>query len=763
MPFDRFFIGPINSGLQTDVRPFYIPEDAFTKLKNSYVFRGRVKKRFGSFLMGAPQSQLTSRLRINLGNNTNAAMNLPANTTAHTPQLAIGQMFSLGTDVFIVYQLGMNVATLTTSSTVTASIDSTATPNTVTFTAGAASPVFWYPSLPVMGITQYLTGDVNDHPTIAFDTEFAYQWNSGWARLGTAVWKGSNSNYFYSSNWQSVTGTQLLFTTNFNFTTGAGTPAATDDPIQYWNGTTWTALSGNGGANGIYFNPGAGGVRVNGPFVQTALIVLAFKNRLILLNTAENNGGTTTQFPQRCRFSLNGDPTALNAWYEPNTFDAAGNTAGGAGFIDAYTEEKIIAAEFIKDRLIVYFERSTWELAYTGSEVLPFVWQKINTELGAMSTFSSIPFDKEVLGIGQTGIHSCSGANVLRIDNKIPSFVFDTISNLSVNAARIAGIRDYFQEMVYWTFVNTDYNSTNQNFGTNILVYNYKNNSWAVNDDCITTFGYFEQATDTTWASSDPEIWANWNDTWESNAVEANKRQILAGTPEGFTLVIDENESRNAPSMQITNINFATGAITVINHNFYDGDYALFENIVGDANAMSLNGQIFIVFVIDANTISVINGSVTWPATGTYKGGGTLARVSRVEIQSKWFNPYLNQDRNFYLHKIDFGVDRTNAGEIEIDYYASTATLSMVTEAEATGSILGTSILETSPYAATFAPLEQYQQILWHPVYLQVSAQIIQLDINLNPRQMLNPNIALADFVLHGLILYTSPSATRLQ
>ena len=58
-----------------------------------------------------------------------------------------------------------------------------------------------------------------------------------------------------------------------------------------------------------------------------------------------------------------------------------GNIADGGGYIDASTEEQIVSAEFIKDRLIVYFERSTWELAYTGNEVLPFVWQKINTEL----------------------------------------------------------------------------------------------------------------------------------------------------------------------------------------------------------------------------------------------------------------------------------------------------------------------------------------------------------------------------------------------
>ena len=45
---DRFFIAPYdqNSGLQTNVKPWLIPDEAFSELNNAYVFRGRVRKRF---------------------------------------------------------------------------------------------------------------------------------------------------------------------------------------------------------------------------------------------------------------------------------------------------------------------------------------------------------------------------------------------------------------------------------------------------------------------------------------------------------------------------------------------------------------------------------------------------------------------------------------------------------------------------------------------------------------------------------------------
>ena len=69
MAIDRFFIAPYdkNSGLQNDVRPWLIPDQAFSRLNNVYVWRGRVRKRFGSRWLGNTQQE--TRLRITLANN----------------------------------------------------------------------------------------------------------------------------------------------------------------------------------------------------------------------------------------------------------------------------------------------------------------------------------------------------------------------------------------------------------------------------------------------------------------------------------------------------------------------------------------------------------------------------------------------------------------------------------------------------------------------------------------------------------------------
>lgn len=799
MPMDRFLIAPINTGLQTDLRPWQIMDDAFTELQNAYVFRGRVRKRFGTILMGTTGNPLNSRLRASLAAGgagigitdatappmPNAAGNVRTILGDATLPLAVGQLFSIGTAVYTVISSTPGPQPmLATQGTATFDISNG---NYSFVGAPPLTTIFFYTAEPVMGIDQYEIGAINNHPTYAFDQRYAYLFSGGaWNRSGTAVWHGSNLNYFWATNWQGIAGAPIFFVTNFNFTLGAGTPAATDDPIWTLDRSTgadvWTPRSG---VNAFFFLPAGGAIQA-GPFVQTARIIVPFKNRLVLLNTVENNNsgynpvgpvysGTSTQYVNRARYSFNGSPFARNAWYEPNQTDSSGgvvnnnNIAAGAGFIDATTEEAIISAEFIKDRLIVYFERSTWELAYTGNEILPFVWQQLNTELGSQSTFSTVPFDKEVLTIGNTGVHACNGSNVVRIDEKIPDEIFEFETDNSA-PARTFGIRDYLNELVYWSYVGVTEPITSV-FPNQILVYNYRNASWSINDDCFTAFGYFEQQEDITWASSAPTTWEQFNGSWISGVLQANQRQILGGTPEGFVLRINAEQSRNAPSMQITNMS-QSGPIltlTIINHTLsaspsfeaFDQDYIIIENIIGDATtATALNGHIYQVdSVVNANTITINLGIVV---IGTYTGGGTAARVSNIQITTKQFNPYDKNDRNVYIEKVNFLVMKTVSGEITVDYNPSSASdLSMIADAQATGSLIGTSVLETSPYA--LYPLEADQDRLSHPVYFQSDGTCIQLFLYMTPAQMTNYNIATSDFELEGMILYAQPTTSRME
>lgn len=732
MPMDRFIVAPFanDSGLQTDVKPWLISDNAFALLQNAYVFRGRVRKRFGSRLLHGDTVQvglesLQSRLRVLID-----TTDVSGNTSGTVPGaiFAIGQMFSIGTALFTVYQIGTPGNMLRTDGIVAVATYNTTTGAYVINGAPALTDVYFYPAEPVMGLINYEVAEINDEPIFAFDTQFAYQFTSlGWERLATgdSEWTGSNSQFFWGANYRgALASSTLLFVTNFN--------ENEPDFMRYWDGTTWTS-----------FNPA---ISSGGTTVETCRIIIPFQNRLILLNTVEDG----LSYKNRARFSMIGDPLAPTAFYETPDPDGYG------GFVDnASTQEAIITAQIIKNRLIVFFESSTWEFVYTGNQVDPFRWQEINSELGAESTFSGVAFDKFLIGVGNVGIVQCNGSNVERIDNKIPQEVWE-IHNDNGGVERVFGIRDYFTEMVYWTFPSAEVFTV---FPTRVLVYNYITGTWAINDDSITAFGYYQQQSGETW-SSITTTWEENEETWNSGSLDAKFRNVIAGNQEGFVFIVDEEEGRNAPSLQISNMTVSAPNVTIIavNHNLVAGDFVYIEDAQG---IVGLNGQIF---KVDTGTETNPNQITIQPLlipTGVYTGGGTLARVSNVQISSKEYNPYVKEGSNIAVQRIDFGVDRTDSGQVTVDYFASSSTVSLVQTGLATGALLGTSILETSPFA--LYPLEATQDRLWHPIYVQASGECIQFKIYMSDAQMMDPDIAFEDFQLNGFIIHANRTSPRLQ
>lgn len=750
MAYDRFLIAPYSEGLVTALEPWLIPDESFAVLYNAYVWRGRVRKRFGGKLMGTGATSsltapLLSRFRVNLGNTSGAGAIAGIITHITTP----GSQFSVGDTIFTIWNPagGVHQMLRTDGSAAAATFNLTTGAFNITG-ADIATAAYFYPGLPVMGLCNYEKGAINNHVSIGFDTQYVYEFTTAWNRIGVAEnvsFEGNDSQFFWTTNWNGITDNQTaLFVTNFNAT--VGTPAVTDDPMWTYNidrVPQW-----------LQFAPPVTAAPNVVVTIVSARIIIPFKDRLILLNTIEQTPGipdpTNAAFVNRCRYSHNGSPFAANAFIQVNNtgFD-------GGGFIDAATEEAIISAEFIKDRLIVYFERSTWELAYTGNQVLPFTWQKINTELGAESTFSVVPFDKAVLGIGNTGVHACNGSNVERIDIKIPNQIFQ-IANKNEGVSRVAGIRDYYVEMVYWTFPNLTEN-VNAHFPNTVLIYNYQSNCWAFNDDCITMFGNFEQQLDEVWEDENVQ-WQENNSTWSSGVQQSQFRQVIAGNQQGYVFIVAPDTPFNAPVMSITNIVPAGFLLnlTIINHTLTLGDFIYIADAQG---VVDLNDAIYqIQGVPDPDTVQI-----TTPATfaGAYIGGGNVTRVSRINIMTKQFNPYVDKGRDVYVAKIDFGVLATANGEITIDYFPSATQLSMIQNGQATGTLLGTSVLETFPYPTV--TLEADSDRLWHPVYFQSEGECIQLNLYLSDAEMLVPDIAFSDFWLEGMVLHTMATTSRLQ
>jgi hypothetical protein len=725
-------IAPLDKGLETNVKPWLIADEAYSQLINAYSFRGRIRKRFGSTLLSG-SNPLLSQLRIALSGGEGIGMTDGSGNAAGTVPGSIfqrGQLFSIGTFTWQVTTTGLS--TMLTASTGAGTYNTTN--GAYTFTgAPALTQIYFYPSQPVMAFINYETMQTNYEPTYAWDTQFAYQYNGGWDRLGTALWTGNNSQFFWGYSWRDQTTqpvTNLLYVTNNN----------PPDAIKYWDGSTWTTITP------VIDNAGN--------TLVTALMIISFKGMLVALNTTERINGDLTYFPYRARWTWEGNPVDPTAWNV--------DLKEGAGFEDASTQEKIITCEFLKDRVIVYFERSTWELVYQGGNyILPLIWQKINTELGAESTFSVVPFDKIILGIANNGIHACNGANVERIDDKIPDTVFD-IHNDNEGVQRVVGIRDYYTELVLWTFPSLEPNATIV-FPNQVLVYNYKNGSWAFFDDTITFFGYYQVQTALTWANA-TMTWESAEFTWDSGQQQAQSYHIIAGNQQGYTFLYEPNVNRNAAALNITNIvitNIQTLTFTVYNHNFYGGQFVYIENLTGSLN---LNGDtinqtiVQIAYVLDVNTFQVISSG---NYSGTYTGGGTLASVSRIEIKTKEFNFYAKEGKNAAIQKVDFMVDATDFGQIQVNFYDATSPINMTQAGLASGSLQGTGVLETSPYA--LYPIEASQTRLWHPVYTDAEGEVIQIQLVLNNEQMLNIDVMQSDFTLHAFTVYARGTSSRLQ
>lgn len=732
MPTQRFLIAPYTSGLTKDLKPWLIPEDAFETLNNLYVWRGRVKKRVGSALLfgttPSANAQLLSRFRINIDTTDgsgNAAGTVPGDI------FKVGQMFSIGLQMFTVQATGTPVVMLNTG--IGAGTYNTTT-GVYSFTgATAATDIYFYPAEPAMGFGVLDTSTINFERYIGFDTQFAYEYQAsgGWQRLatGAALWTGSDSDFFYSSMYRSLLANDLaLFTTN-------NTPSSTGDGIRYFEGSTntWYQLSQS-------YSPAAN------TLILGARIVIQFQNRLILLSTWEQPGSATViQYVNRARWSRLGSPTNVNSWYDGTSgnYDLGGN-------LDASTQQQIISAQVFRNRLIVYFERSTWELVYTGNEISPFKWQNINIELGAESTFSLIPFDKGLLGIGEVGIHTCNGLNVERIDNQVPDQIY-AIHNNTSGPERVQGIRDYDSELAYWAIPSVDSSNTTVVYPNQLLVYNYKNNSWAIWDDSVTAFGYINLNNGVTWSQLTSINWQEWTTQWNFGNNQGRMLRVMAGNQEGFTFYMSRDTSRLASSLQINNIT-SIGliyTISVTNHNLTTQNWVLLENIQGTGTLTNLNGKIGPIINVGATSITVV---ILGGGSGTYTGGGTLALVPQIELLTKQYNFFVQEGTNFSVNKIDMLVDRTDNGQVTVNTYPNSGDFN--TQAL---------ILETSPYDPAISPYEQFQDTLWHSLYPDANGSFLQFQIIWTPNQMSDPDISLEPFTLHAMLFYADKTSSRFQ
>ena len=767
------------SGLNTYYEPFIIPEKAFVDMQDAYCFRGRVIRRPGYKLLGRLRRVLTAQ---SMGNIVEASVGpYPHQETFNIfTGLAIPGMAEPNAQI----QPGSATASLTitigapisqtlvdvtgdgstwtiSSGLITAASLNYNTGNLLlTFSAAAGSSAAtitggYCPGFPVMGLeTEDLTA-INAKNLIAFDQKYAYTFDNATKQFKElpastpTTWNGNNSDFFWSTNYFSNSNGKLFWATNSNMT------GSTRDPIRYYDTHDW-----------IPFYPT---LDTTPNKLYNSLIILPYKGRLIFMHTWEGttlNG--TVEKPQRIRWSQVGDPTDQTNAYLTTTI-------GRGGYIDVATSEAIIGAEFIKDTLIIKFERSSWKLVYTGNETQPFIVQKINTSLGSIARFSLVPFDRGVYTISNYGVTTDDSVNVERIDLQIPNQIFG-FNNLADLPKRVHGIRDFYNELVYWTYPDAKDNLTYPN---KVLLYNYRNNTYSVFNDSFTCYGYYQNASNKTWAELSDLTWADWNTPWNSALLTALFPSVVAGTQHGFVEIVTQKVSNDA-SLYIDSIDFSTTPVNFVipDHNLKINDIIVIYGIAGSGspNPSSLNFNAYKVSsIIDDDTVNLLFFHATVeqfvdPSTfgmigpgSNYLGGGTIAKLNGFLLQTKRFAPFYEAGSQCRVGMIDFLFDKTTNGEITSDIFVDEDSSTSMTDESVNTSLQGSNIVRTRPENLNLYPFQSKQDKIWHRQIIESIAQNFQIQLSMSDIQLANFETSEADVQLHALAIYLSKNARLTQ
>ena len=382
-------------------------------------------------------------------------------------------------------------------------------------------------------------------------------------------------------------------------------------------------------------------------YLVGAKIIFPFKDRLLFFGPIIQTSSASSQIylQDTLIYSQNGTPyytasftgsilptttynpllVPTNQTAQPSSFFE--DSVGFGGFIQAGIDAPIQTVDNNEDVLIVGLSKRFTRLVYTSNDVTPFLFYSINSELGAASTFSTITMDRGTITFGNFGIVMTSQTNADRIDLQIPDKIFQL--NYSNNGAqRVTARRDYINEWIYFTYPS---NEVSYSFPNQTLQYNYREQTWAIFNECFTTYGTFRKVTGNTWGDLGAiyGTWSEWSDPWNSGASTLLMPEVIGGNQQGYVLSRADGTGEGT-SLFIQDI--STSTVTSPNHCLNNGDYIIISDCQGTVSSQ-VNGRIFSVGGTTDNTF-ILNPTL---ASATYLGGGMITRLYVPQIQSKQF------------------------------------------------------------------------------------------------------------------------------
>lgn len=416
MTYEPFLIAPYKVGLDIDLDPWLLPEDAFEEIINAHIHNGRVEKRKG-FRQLAECAETSTNFAISAATQANPVVLTLTDVTSLTNGQRIqvnyvGGMTELnGNQYLVANKTGGAGGTIELQDLNGNNINGTGF--NVYTTGGYVST---FPNARVMGIGRCFDSEGN-RDTIVWDTARGYYFNKTNNSLEpldlSDIFDSGIYDYVHWSNWASASGTASSVLNRIYFTNGKAHNTGLNGLRFYTCNTAPTAPQT---AASSLFRPSINGTAT----LDGVKFVFPIRQRLVLFNTVE--GGTS--YPQRARWCQARNPGT------PGSFGNEWNdsTPGFGGFVDAPTAEHIVCARQLQDVIIVWFTNSVWAFRPTSDPRLPFRWDKLNSFRGVDSRVGALEFDRYILGVSNRGISVTDGNETRRIDDRIVDFVTDYIN-----------------------------------------------------------------------------------------------------------------------------------------------------------------------------------------------------------------------------------------------------------------------------------------------------------------------------------------------
>jgi len=255
--------------------------------------------------------------------------------------------------------------------------------------------------------------------------------------------------------------------------------------------------------------------------INTARMIFFYKERVILLRTTESG----TLYPQRARW--------------PKTTDH--NDWTNDGYVDAPTQDWIMAADFISEDLVVWFQNSTWRLKYTEDAALPFRWEQIDPSQGCYAPFSGFVYQDVMAVVGATNINETDNLKVYQIDDRIPDAVIG-IDQMQFDKIYSIQIQELQQILISYPEVDEADNNKS-------LLFNYADKCWSRYDFGFNVYGYYKRGETGLTLDEIEKTFDEIEYAFDDNTRQAGYPITLGGDSSGYIWQINEGSSDNGAAI----------------------------------------------------------------------------------------------------------------------------------------------------------------------------------------------------------------------